>query len=169
VTPRQKLVNTIRNEPLSFVEMCFRTLRPQARFLLNWHIEAIVHELEKARVGHTKRAILNVQPRSLKSMIASVAWPAYILGHNPSARVMCVSYGQPLAGDLARDFRHVVESARYKRVFPNTVFNKMTEEVMETTLGGERRSISLEGSITGFGGDYIIIDDPMKPLDAMSR
>ena len=169
MTNRQTLDAVLRTDFLAFVQMVFRTLLPGEQFLANWHIDAVVYELEKVRAGETKRLIVNLPPRYLKSMIASIAWPAFILGHNPSARIMCLSYGQPLSGDLARDFRRIVESDWYKRIFPKTIFTKKTEVIMETSLGGERRSDSLDGAITGFGAQYIIIDDPMKSEDAMSQ
>ena len=57
-------------------------------------------------------------PRSLKSITASVAFPAFVLGHNPTRRIICVSYSGGLATKLANDFRAVIEARWYRGAFP---------------------------------------------------
>ena len=152
-----------------FLERSFRTLNGDEPFLPNWHLEALCHSLEQTRTGSTRRLIINVPPRSLKSIAASVAFSAFILGHNPSARLICVSYAQDLASSFSRDFRTIVESAWYQRIFPMMRLAKNTEGVIETTRGGKRLATSVGGVVTGFGADYIIIDDPMQPNTAASE
>jgi hypothetical protein len=66
----------------------FRELNPQVRFLHNWHNELIAAKLEACFRGEVKRLIINVPPRSLKSHAAAIAFPAYVLGHNPSAQII---------------------------------------------------------------------------------
>jgi predicted phage terminase large subunit-like protein len=149
--------------------MVFRTLDPRAQFKPNWHIDAITYRLEQAHAGLEKRLIINVPPRSLKSSLTSVAFPAFILGHHPGARLICVSYAQPLATKLSRDFRRILDSEWYRRIFPSTVVSKDTEEILETTLGGFRLSTSIGAVVTGFGAGTIILDDPMKPDEAPSQ
>lgn len=152
-----------------FLERSFRTLNGDEPFLPNWHLEAMSHLLEQARVGTTRRLIINVPPRSLKSIAASAALPAFVLGHDPGARIICVSYAKDLASDFHRAFRTIVESAWYRRIFPEMVLAKNTEGLIETTRGGKRMATSIEGAVTGFGADFIIIDDPMQPNDAASE
>jgi hypothetical protein len=41
--------------------------------------------------------IINIPPRSLKSLMGSVSFPAFVLGHDPSKRIIVVSYGEDLA------------------------------------------------------------------------
>src|SRR5690606_18188107 len=108
---------------------------------------------------------------SLKSICASVAFPAFVLGHNPSARLIAVSYSQDLTSKHARDCRLVMESGWYQQVFPGTRLDKRknTEVEFETTARGYRLGTSVGGTLTGRGGDFIIIDDPTKPADAMSE
>jgi len=86
----------LRKDFYSFIERAFYEINPETQFLPNWHIEKIAQELEECRLGNTKRLIINLPPRSLKSHCASVAFPAWLLGHNPSAQTICVSYGQDL-------------------------------------------------------------------------
>ena len=67
----------------------------------NWHIEAMTHALERVLRGQTKRLLITVPPRSLKSICASVALPAFALGQDPTQRIICVSYSEAL-GEEAR-------------------------------------------------------------------
>src|SRR6202035_2325236 len=72
--------------------------------------------------GKLRRLIINVLPRSLKSHMASVAFPAYLFGHNPSAHIICASYAQDLADKLAGDCRSLMMSDFYRELFPATRF-----------------------------------------------
>jgi len=169
MTDQKALDALLRTDFLTFAQKSFGTLHPRSQFQSNWHIDAIAHRLERARTGLEKRLIINVPPRSLKSILASVALPAFILGHDPEARLICVSYAHPLATKLSRDFRRVVDSEWYRRIFLQTIVSKDTEEIFETTRGGARLSTSVGAVVTGFGAGTIIIDDPMKPDDAPSQ
>jgi predicted phage terminase large subunit-like protein len=99
-----------------------------------------------------------------------VALPAYMLGRDPTKRIICVSYSQELAVKHANDCRTVMNSEWYRRAFPRTRIDpsKNTETEFMTTQRGFRLSTSVGGTLTGRGGDLIIIDDPIKPADAMS-
>jgi len=110
-------------------------------------------------------------PRSLKSICASVAFPAWVLGRDPTARIIAVSYAAELAGKHARDCRAVMNNAWYRRIFPRarTEGGKNTELEFETVLRGFRLGTSVGGTLTGRGGNFIIIDDPMKPDQAESE
>lgn len=135
----------------------------------NWHHEAIAYQLNRCAKGINKRLIINIQPRALKSLIVSVAWPAFMLGHDPTLRFLCASYAESLAIDSARFFKQVMESSWYQRVFGTRLVNPTSIEYLRTTAGGHRRSVGLQGAITGKGGNIIILDDPMKPDDAESE
>jgi predicted phage terminase large subunit-like protein len=145
-------------------------LNPGATFLPNWHIEALAYHLELVRTGKIRRLIVNMPPRSLKSIICSVAFPAFVLGHDPSKRLIVVSYGSELAIKLGNDCRAVLQSAWRQRLFPGTRIsrNKNTETEITTTRHGFRLATSVGGTLTGRGGDFLIIDDPIKPQDAYS-
>jgi hypothetical protein len=80
----------------AFVEYVFGLLRPGTPFKPNWHIDAMAYKASRVATGEVKRLIIAVPPRHLKSIIASVALPAWYLGHNPSERVVCVSYSAEL-------------------------------------------------------------------------
>ena len=106
------------NELASFTALAFSAVAPGAAFLPNWHIRAIAYALERVARGECRRLIITMPPRSLKSVTASVAFPAWLLGRDPTKKVICVSYAQNLAVKHANDFRNVVDSRWYRAMFP---------------------------------------------------
>jgi hypothetical protein len=152
----------LRRDFPTFVRKVFATLESGQAYVVNWHLEAIAYQLERIRCGEIKRLIINMPPRSLKSVTASVAFPAFVLGHDPTRRIICVSYSGDLAKKHANDFRAVVEAPWYRGLFPGMrIGQKDSESEIELTAVG--------GTLTGRGGDLIIIDDPLKPDDAYSE
>ncbi len=115
-----------------------------------------------------KRLVVNVPPRHLKSLAASVALPAWLLGHDPALAVVNVTYGQELSDKFARDCRQVMTSPWYRALFATRLASEPLAELV-TTRGGYRIATSVGGVLTGRGADVILIDDPMKPTDAMSE
>jgi predicted phage terminase large subunit-like protein len=161
----------LRTDLPAFVRKVFGTVSPGSRYAANWHIEAICHELEKVRRGENRRLIITMPPRHLKSICASVAFSAWMLGHDPACQIICVSYAQELSSKHGNDCRAIMSSEWYQRLFPRTKIDdgKNTETEFMTTERGSRLSTSVNGVLTGRGGNVIIIDDPMKPADAMSE
>src|SRR5271156_5313268 len=95
----------LRYDFYTFMERSFRDLNPMVSYFPNWHLELVAAKLQDCIQGQRKRLIINVPPRSLKSHIGSVALPAYILGHDPCAQIICASYGQDLANKHSLDCR----------------------------------------------------------------
>ena len=155
----------------SFVQASFPIVSGGDRFLPNWHVEAMSYELSEVMRGKTRRLIITVPPRSLKSICASVALPAFALGHDPSRRIICVSYSEGLARKHANDCRALMRSDLYRWIFPGTRISpaKDTETEVMTTARGSRLATSVGGTLTGRGGNLVIIDDPLKPQDAHSE
>jgi predicted phage terminase large subunit-like protein len=158
ITPREYR-SVLRSDFYSFIERCFYELYPQARFLPNWHIELMAAKLDACRRGEIKRLILTLPPRHFKSMCATVALPAFLMGHNPSAQIICASYGQDLSDKLARDCRAIMMSRFYQQTFSTRLVQSSIQELATSLVGGV---------LTGRGGDFIIIDDSLKPGDAIS-
>ena len=109
----------LRRDLCYFAQRCFFELNPQTAFAMNWHIEVIAAKLTAVRQGKIRRLIINLPPRHLKSLMASIAFPAWCLGHDPSAQILCVSYAQDLADKLARDCRSIMLSPWYSAVLPD--------------------------------------------------
>jgi hypothetical protein len=147
-------------------------VNPGSPLTANWHIDAISYRLQKlVDVGTAARLVLNLPPRTLKSYLVSVCLPAWLLGRDPTARIICARYAEDLSNKFSRDCRVLMESAFFRRLFPSTRFDKRktTEGEFETTRRGCRLATSVGGVLTGRGGDVLIIDDPIKANDANSQ
>ena len=155
----------------SFICRSFQELNPQTDYLHNWHVDLIASKLMQVERGEITRLIINLPPRNLKSICASVAFPAWVLGRNPSRKVICASYASELAIKLAMDCRQVMLSPWYQAIFPRTRLSAARTAVHDftTTERGGRMAVSTGGGITGRGGDILIIDDPLKPDEALSE
>jgi len=153
----------------AFSEFAFSVVRPGQLFKPNWHLEAIAEKLSQVARGEVRRLIITVPPRNLKSLYASVCLPAWFLGHHPGERVVVVSYSDFLARTHANDFRLLVRDPIYQATFPAMRLARETDREITTTKRGKRIATSIEGTLTGLGGNLIIIDDPLKPGDAMSE
>jgi predicted phage terminase large subunit-like protein len=161
--------NILRRDFVSFIERSFYELNPQTDFIPGPHIEMMASKLEACRQGRIKRLIINLPPRGLKSHCTSIAFVAWWLGHNPSGHVICASYGQDLADKLARDCRLVMLSPWYQRLFPTRLANRPAVHDFVTTAQGTRLATSVRGPLTGRGADLILLDDPLKPDEALSE
>jgi hypothetical protein len=85
-------------------------------------------------------------------LLASIAFPAWCLGHDPSAQILCVSYAQDLADKLARDCRSIVMSPWYRQIFPTRLApHRQAVQEFITTRQGCRLATSTGGVLTAHG------------------
>jgi hypothetical protein len=134
-------------------------------------MKIIADRLEAANAGEVKRIIFNMPPRSMKSMCVSVAWPAWILGNQPTARIIVASYSQRLSEKHSLDTRCVMQSSWCKKLFPEVELSQEqnTKYKFQTVQRGYRIATSVGGTLTGEGGDFIIVDDPLSSTQALSE
>ncbi len=162
-----------REHFFAFVWKAFATLHPgrEDAFVPAWHVQAMCHELDAIRSGVNLRLVINVPPRHLKSITVSVAFVAFLLGHYPEAKIVVASYGLDLARKHSEDCRRVMSASWYQRAFPRArlAARGNTVDEIRTTKGGGRKAVSIGGAVTGYGADYIIIDDLLKAGDAGSE
>src|SRR3954469_18982297 len=119
MSDRNRFVRALlRKDFASFVHKCFATIEPGKTFQYNWHIYHIAWQLSRVRTGECRRLIINIPPRHLKSICVSVAFPAWLLGHDPSLKILAIRYAEDFAEALAGQFRAVVESSWYRKTFP---------------------------------------------------
>lgn len=152
-----------------FLRFAFRELGGEGPYQHNWHIDAIAHQLDLIRTHQNRRLIATIPPRHLKSVTISIAWVAWMLGHNPALKFLCISYGQDLADDHAEACLKIMRSHWYKAAFPSLMLTRRSVRDIMTSAGGGRMSTSVDGVTTGFGADIIIVDDPMKAQDTNSQ
>jgi hypothetical protein len=111
MTDHTRLLRALLRQDLSaFSQKVFMTLEPGTEYQHTWHIDHIVWQLSRVIRGEVRRLIINVPPRSMKSIIVSIACTAWIMGRDPTKRVICVSYADDLARKLSIDTRRVLES-----------------------------------------------------------
>lgn len=135
----------------------------------NWHVDAIAEYLTACKNREIKRLIINMPPRSLKSIAVTVAFPAWLLGNNPKLEIMAASYSQDLSEDHSVFCRKLIQSEWYRGIFPNTVLSEALKAKFTTTQGGARRATSVTGTSTGKGANFLILDDPLNPAQAVSE
>lgn len=163
------LADMLRGDLATFIGKTLTTCDPAASYAANWHIDLIAEYLQAATRGDIRRLIINMPPRSLKSICVSVAWPAWLLGHDPRRRIIAASYASQLAFKHSLDTRLVVGAPWFKQIFPEMELAADQNEKRKfmTTKRGFRMATSVGGTLTGEGGNFLIIDDPMRPLHAM--
>jgi predicted phage terminase large subunit-like protein len=171
MTHASELIRALYRQSLfPYVQRAFDELRPGVRFHPGHHIRAICHQLERVERGEVLRLLILMPPRHLKSHCASVAFPAWALGRNPSRRIICLSYGADLAETFSRDSRRLMDAPWNRATFPALRLDPRRAAVGElrTTANGFRIATSVGGPLTGKGADILIIDDPLKAGDAGS-
>lgn len=171
MTDKNLVKNAVFRQSFStFVQKCFYELNPSEKFINGMYIDLLCDQIQSMIEGENQKLIINLPPRYLKSVICSIALPAFILGHNPSAKIMCISYGEDLASKLATDCRTIMETDWYKELFFQTRIrgDRRSSMDFETTKHGGRFAVTISGGVTGRGADWIIIDDPLKPVEAFS-
>jgi len=99
-----------------------------------------------------------------------VALPAWILGRNPTEKIVCASYSSSLADDFGRQTRDLMQAPFYRATFPKTLIDQKKSAVEEfhTLAKGRRIATSVGGTLTGKGGRFLLFDDLMKAEDAES-
>jgi predicted phage terminase large subunit-like protein len=142
----------------------------------NWHIPYLCGELQEvsrqvvARTPSPHDIIINIPPSTTKSTIATIMYPAWLWTQDPTLRIITNSYSADLAIELAVKSRDIIQSDKYKKLFPNIKIrrDKAAKTNYENTDGGARYSTSTAGTITGKHAHVVINDDPLNPAQAAS-
>ena len=153
----------------SFAHKAFTVFEPGSAYEWNWHIGCIADHLEAAYRGELTRLIINMPPRFLKSFLVSVCFPAWVLGKNPTQRFIMASFGFALSKRQVTACRRILKSPWYQQCFPSVKIRRDQDEKhhFETTENGMYYSSAIQ-SVTGTGGDYVMVDDPINPKEAGS-
>ena len=137
------------------------------------HIRILCDTLQefanKVETGLSPRLLISMPPRHYKSQTCSVAFPAWLLGCYPNWRIIIASYGAELPLVFSRQIRRAVKDESFDYAFPRNPkvdISKESSAVEQWDLAppyrGGLRSTSINGGVTGFGANVIIIDDPIK-------
>ena len=156
--------DAIRSNFLAFAIKAFAQLYPGKELVVHPYVKFLACHLDAVATGKRRRVVITLPPRHLKTLLASICLPAWILAHRPSARILILSYGQELADKIAYSIREILRSAWFRRLFKARIARRLLTDFI-TTANGCVRSVSIEGSVTGFGADIIIVDDAVQIKD----
>jgi predicted phage terminase large subunit-like protein len=137
-------------------------------FIHGRHHEKMARAFERVVEGKTKRLIINMPPRHTKSEFASYLLPSWFLGKFPSKKVIQTSHTAELAVGFGRKVRNLVDSDRYKDLFPDVALQADSKAAgrWATNYAGDYFAIGVGGAVTGKGADLLIIDDPHSEQEA---
>ena len=156
----------------SFVQQAWPVLEPDVPFLSNWHIDYVVEYLEAVTAGQITRLLINMPPRYMKSLLVSVLWPTWEWIQAPHRRWIFSSYAEALSTKHSVDRRTVLQSPWYQERWGKRVRLAADQNVkheFQNTRRGHMIATSVGGSITGKGGNRIVVDDPHNPAQAESE
>jgi predicted phage terminase large subunit-like protein len=158
---KDSLVTKIYGKNLhAFVEKVFRSTQGNRLNSSSIYIHLVVWYLEQFLRGDIKKLLVNLPGRHLKTFICSVCFPAFKLGLDPTLKFMIVAYSEDIAEDIVRQIREVMESSWYKAAFKTRITETHSRKDDFTIKGGGRVRAVPVRSVTGKGGDIIILDDP---------
>jgi predicted phage terminase large subunit-like protein len=164
----ERKIRQARTNLLDFIRFTF------PEYKVNWHHELICKKLDEFVKGKNKRLIIAAPPRHGKTEAVSRRFPAFLLGINPDCRIIACSYGSDLASLINRDIQRIIDSPEYAELFPDTTLNASNIRTVSGTYlrnsdifeivnhKGYYRSAGVGGSITGLGGEILIVDDPFR-------
>lgn len=167
----KSLLNAICREDLTaFAQKAFQVIEPGTPFEYNWHVEVICEHLMGLTHGIVQDLIINIPPRFLKSVITAQIYPAWLMGRDPSSQVIGASYAHSLAERNVMKCRQIMQSEWYMELFPRTIISKdqNQKDYFTTTQNGAYKGTGIGGTITGFGCNVLIVDDPINPREAVS-
>ena len=160
-----------------FFKQAWHIVEPAIELSSNWHhkyiCDALQEEAERiiAKKPKTKDIIINVPFRSTKSLIVTVMFPVWSWIKDPKLRFITSSYSANLSIELATKSRDIIFSEWFKSRW-GTIFHikkdQNLKERYENNHMGMRRATSVGGTVTGQGGDFLIVDDPLSPQMANS-
>lgn len=169
-----------RNE-LARRNLCDFAIATDERYTVNWHHKVLCDYLDRFTRREILRLMVFMPPRHGKSELVSRKLPAFIFGRNPDTSIIATSYSADLAQRMNRDVQRIIDSDQYMSIFPGTsLYGKNIRSVAGGSYlrnsdifeivghHGVYRSAGVGGGITGMGGDYIIIDDPLKNREEAS-
>ena len=165
--PKKLLLEALRKDFGAFVRKVFAELNGGELPETGLYLALLIEFAKDIALGKIRRGIVNLPPRHLKTLIFSVALPAWMLGHDPRLKIMIVTYGDDLSRDIADMLRRILKTDWCQATFPTRLSeSRFAVTDFATKQGGHVYATSIGGAITGRGANFIIIDDPVKISDA---
>ena len=157
----RKRVQLAQDDFLAFIAALDKTYK------FGVHLKRLGALLMDVEQNVKNRIAVSMAPRMGKSQMISIYYPAWYLGKHPDHKVIVASHTADLALVMARKVRNLINTAEYKRIFPQTAIAADAKAAGQwnTTRGGEYFSIGVGGALAGRGAHLIIADDPLSEQD----
>lgn len=184
--------NFCKSSVLNFTRFFF-VENHKRKFVVGKHHILISEALDRVINGQTKRLIINIAPRYGKTELAVKNFIAYGFAVNPKSKFIHLSYSDGLVRSNSAGVQEIVRTEKFLQLFPGTTPTSRNTSAWYNESGGGLYAVSSAGQVTGFGaglvddaefsesldelnentagnkfGGAIIIDDPIKPDDALS-
>jgi hypothetical protein len=162
----------LRRSLADFVRAAWPVIEPTTPLVWGWHIEAVCEHLEAVSARQLRGLVVTIPPRSSKSTVVSVLWPAWEWASRPHTRFLTASYALNLAIRDALRSRRVLDSPWYKARWGDRFRLSGDQNVKsryENDKTGYRIALSVDSGTTGEGGDVTVIDDPHNVAEAESE
>lgn len=157
---------------LEFFKAAWEHIEGATELKLGRHIYLLCDHLEALQKRQIKNLLINVPPRTGKTSLISIAYPAWVWTHAPHEKFMYASYAQSLSLKHSVESRRLIESAWYKALFCD-VFSltrdQNTKSRYDNNQYGYRISTSVNGSVTGEGASILVCDDPNSTRSVESK
>lgn len=160
----RKRMETARADFLAFIALM------DTSYKFGAHLKRLGGLLMDTELGEKDRVAVSMAPRFGKSMMISIYFPAWYLGRNPDHKIIVASHTADLAITMARKVRNLMQTPAYRQVFPNVAIAADAKAAgkWNTNKGGEYVAAGVGGALAGYGGDLIVIDDPLSEQDIKS-
>ena len=153
-----------------FVREAWPVLEPAARYIHNWHVDAVCQHLEAITAGQINRLLINVPPGSMKSLLVSVMWQAWEWGPKGlrSLRYLTTAFNEDPVKRDTRKTRDLIQSEWFQALWPEVRLIRTAEMSFANGATGTREGVPF-GSLTSQRGDRLIVDDPHSVKTAESE
>lgn len=151
-----------REDFFSFVTIAHRLLNAGKKLGTYPYLLHLCNIAQGVAVGSVRRLVVNLPPRHAKTFVFSICLPAWLLGQDPSLNILIISYSEELSTTISSAIRRILRTSWFRELFPRTKIASAKVDNITTTAGGRVLALPLKGHVTGFGGDTVIIDDPVE-------
>ena len=139
-------------------------------FIEGAHHKIYAEKLQAVADGKIKRLIINMPPRHTKSEFASYLFPTWLMGRDPTKKIIQATHTAELAVGFGRKVKNLIENEDFQDIFPDVklAVDAKASGRWSTNAGGEYYAVGVGGALAGRGADLAIIDDPVSEQDALS-
>lgn len=136
----------------------------------NWHIAALCDHLQAMYEKRFDKLLVNFPPRTGKTNIVYIFFVAWVWIHDPKLSFLCSAYSRDVAYENSTKCRDFIRGEWYQRFWGETVQlgSSQRKANFTNTAGGNRMSTPIKGANLGFGGHFILIDDPNNVINVFS-